>query len=133
MRRGPGPVPAGLGVHSRLRSPELALSTAAPQGEDEAEYQGPSAGCTAVCAVVRGNVLVVANAGDSRCVLSRRGMAVALTQDHKPNDEEEYARILKVRAQPAACMLQAQRHWPQQADHRARCARRPEDSWRTAV
>lgn len=65
------------------------------KGEDEDEYQGPSAGCTAVCAVVRGNMLVVANAGDSRCVLSRRGMAVALTQDHKPNDEEEYARILK--------------------------------------
>jgi hypothetical protein len=61
------------------------------------DYSGPSAGCTAVCAAVRGDLLVVANAGDSRCVLSRGGRAVALTQDHKPTDPEEYARIIKVR------------------------------------
>ena len=46
-------------------------------------------------AVVRGGELFVANAGDSRCVLSRSGQAVAMTQDHKPNDAEEYARIQK--------------------------------------
>lgn len=64
------------------------------QGDDE--YAGPSAGCTAVCAVVRGNELYVANAGDSRCVLCRNGTAVAMTQDHKPTDAEEYDRIIKV-------------------------------------
>jgi hypothetical protein len=58
---------------------------------------GPSAGCTAVCAVVRGSELWVANAGDSRCLFSRNGTAVAMTTDHKPNDTEEYARIVKVR------------------------------------
>lgn len=49
-----------------------------------------------MCAVVRDGVLWVANAGDSRCVLSRGGRAVAMTQDHKPMDTEEYARIMKV-------------------------------------
>ncbi|KAL4433781.1 hypothetical protein ABPG75_000222 [Micractinium tetrahymenae] len=63
------------------------------KGDDN--YLGPSAGCTAVCAVVRGGELFVANAGDSRCVLSRAGRAVAMTQDHKPMDSEEYARIMK--------------------------------------
>ena len=51
-----------------------------------------------VVAVVRGNTLVVANAGDSRCVCSRAGTAVAMTQDHKPTDAEEHARIMRVSA-----------------------------------
>ena len=63
--------------------------------EDEKEWLGPSAGCTAVCALVRDGVLVVANAGDSRCVLSRQGRAVAMTEDHKPMDPIEYDRIVK--------------------------------------
>lgn len=61
----------------------------------EEEWSGPGAGCTAVCAIVRGDQLFVANAGDSRCVLSRGGKAVALTEDHKPNNEEEFSRITK--------------------------------------
>ncbi len=79
------------------------ISTAAPKemiieelgGHREEEWQGPAAGCTAVCAMVRNGDLIVANAGDSRCVLSRNGQAVALTQDHKPMDPEEYDRIIK--------------------------------------
>lgn len=67
-----------------------------PEQQGEGSYLGPSAGCTAVCAVVRDGELFVANAGDSRCVLCRGGNAVAMTQDHKPMDEEEYARITKV-------------------------------------
>jgi protein phosphatase 1G len=59
----------------------------------EEEWSGPSSGCTAVCALIRGDDLIVANAGDSRCVLSRGGKAIALTHDHKPNDPEEFARI----------------------------------------
>ena len=66
-----------------------------PPPAPQEEYTGPSAGCTAVVALVRGGQLVVANAGDSRCVLSRRGRAGDLTHDHKPTDPEEYARILK--------------------------------------
>ena len=63
--------------------------------EQEEEWHGPSAGCTAVCAMVRDGEIVVANAGDSRCVLSRNGEAVAMTQDHKPMDAGEYDRIIK--------------------------------------
>lgn len=66
-----------------------------PGVDDEDEWYGPSAGCTAVCAVVRDGTLYVANAGDSRCVLSNNGQAVAMSHDHKPTDTEEYARITK--------------------------------------
>ena len=48
-----------------------------------------------VVALVKGNTLVVANAGDSRCVCSRDGTAIAMTADHKPTDKEELARISK--------------------------------------
>jgi len=65
------------------------------EGGEEEEWRGPGAGCTAVCAMVRCGELIVANAGDSRCVLSRAGQAIALTQDHKPMDPEEFARITK--------------------------------------
>ena len=54
---------------------------------------GSDSGCTAVVALLRGNTLYVANAGDSRCVLSRQGRAIPLSADHKPEDEPEKARI----------------------------------------
>jgi protein phosphatase 1G len=48
-----------------------------------------------VVAVLSGAALVVANAGDSRCVLCRRGgVALDMSLDHKPEDEPELARIL---------------------------------------
>ena len=53
------------------------------------------AGCTAVAALLRGKELVVAWAGDSRGVLSRKGKAVALSTDHKPNQEKERSRIMQ--------------------------------------
>ena len=53
------------------------------------------AGCTAVFAMINDNVLYVANAGDSRCVLGRAGKAVDMTYDHKPDNPEELARITK--------------------------------------
>ena len=40
--------------------------------------------------------VVVANAGDSRCVVSKRGQAVDMSHDHKPTDPREESRISKV-------------------------------------
>jgi len=39
---------------------------------------------------------MLANAGDSRAVLCRKGEAVPLSRDHKPMDEDERDRIQKV-------------------------------------
>ncbi|KAL6774085.1 hypothetical protein ACKKBG_A23710 [Auxenochlorella protothecoides x Auxenochlorella symbiontica] len=52
------------------------------------------AGCTAVVALLKGRRLFVANAGDSRAVLARRGVAVPLSHDHKPSAAGERARIM---------------------------------------
>lgn len=50
-------------------------------------------GCTACVACVTDRHVIVANAGDSRAVLSRSGNAVPLSFDHKPNSPRERARI----------------------------------------
>lgn len=53
-----------------------------------------TAGCTAVVAFLVGGKLVVANAGDSRGVLCRKGgQAYGLSEDHKPQQEGEMRRI----------------------------------------
>ncbi|KAL0393933.1 UNVERIFIED_CONTAM: putative protein phosphatase 2C 60 [Sesamum latifolium] len=59
------------------------------------DFSGPTSGCTACVALIKGNQLVVANAGDSRCVISRNGQAYNLSRDHKPDLEVERDRILK--------------------------------------
>ena len=51
------------------------------------------AGCTSVVAFITSNILYVANAGDSRCVLGRAGRAIEMSIDHKPDMEEERNRI----------------------------------------
>ncbi|XP_044471000.1 probable protein phosphatase 2C 60 isoform X1 [Mangifera indica] len=59
------------------------------------DFAGPTSGSTACVAVFRNNQLIVANAGDSRCVISRKGQAYNLSRDHKPDLEAEKERILK--------------------------------------
>ncbi|URE11578.1 phosphatase 2C [Musa troglodytarum] len=59
------------------------------------DFSGPTSGSTACVAVIRNNQLIVSNAGDSRCVLSRKGQAISLSTDHKPYLVEEKERILK--------------------------------------
>ena len=67
---------------------------------DETEYNHPAfhCGCTAVVAalVMKDGLstLYVANAGDSRCVLSRNGIAAEMSKDHKPTDPSEHSRIV---------------------------------------
>ena len=53
------------------------------------------AGCTAVVALIVGNKIWVANAGDSRCVLCRDGRALELSIDHKPELPGERDRIIR--------------------------------------
>ncbi|XP_068594932.1 protein phosphatase 1G [Brachionichthys hirsutus] len=62
-------------------------------GMDGKEEPGSDSGTTAVVALIRGKQLIVANAGDSRCVVSERGKAVDMSYDHKPEDEVELSRI----------------------------------------
>ena len=93
----------GGGLSSKMRQALLARARA--NGDDVGDigdddegaqhWDGPQAGTTCVVAVVRDDVLTVANAGDSRAVLCRRGKAVALSRDHKPMDDDERARIVK--------------------------------------
>lgn len=59
----------------------------------------PTSGACSVTALVREigdkRYLVVANAGDSRAVISRAGGVSRLTYDHKPTDESEADRVIK--------------------------------------
>lgn len=50
-------------------------------------------GTTAIAALLLGTRLYVANAGDCRAVLGRRGKGIQLSTDHKPLHEEEKRRI----------------------------------------
>lgn len=59
-------------------------------------------GCTAVICCVRHDSITVANAGDSRAVLCRRGTAVDMSEDHKPNLPGEMRRIQKA----GGCVLE---------------------------
>ncbi|KAG5867765.1 hypothetical protein JTB14_012382 [Gonioctena quinquepunctata] len=62
---------------------------------EELDKPGSISGCTAVVAVLKGNELYVANAGDSRCIVCRNGKAIEMSLDHKPEDDIERERIKK--------------------------------------
>uniref|UniRef100_A0A6B2LEN0 PPM-type phosphatase domain-containing protein n=1 Tax=Arcella intermedia TaxID=1963864 RepID=A0A6B2LEN0_9EUKA len=68
------------------------------QTDDEMKISVPAAGACVVTAFLRKigdtRYLFVANAGDSRVVLSRAGQAARLTIDHKTSLESEKQRIL---------------------------------------
>ncbi|KAJ6794159.1 putative protein phosphatase 2C 47 [Iris pallida] len=52
-----------------------------------------SSGTTALAALVFGRLLLVANAGDCRAVLCRKGEAVEMSQDHRPIYDAERQRV----------------------------------------
>ncbi|KAK9712610.1 Protein phosphatase 2C 2 [Basidiobolus ranarum] len=59
------------------------------------EFIHDSSGCTAVTALITPDKRIfVGNAGDSRAVMSAGGKAKALSEDHKPVNEGESARIV---------------------------------------
>lgn len=55
-----------------------------------------SSGTTALTVLIFGRTMLVANAGDCRAVLGRRGRAIELSRDHKPNCTIERLRIEKL-------------------------------------
>ncbi|KAG8369291.1 hypothetical protein BUALT_Bualt15G0136100 [Buddleja alternifolia] len=55
-----------------------------------------SSGTTAITAFISGRKMVVANAGDCRAVLGKRGKAIEMSKDHKPNYTSERLRIEKL-------------------------------------
>lgn len=52
-----------------------------------------SCGTTALTALVLGRHLLIANAGDCRAVLCRKGVAVEMSQDHRPSYLPELKRV----------------------------------------
>jgi len=96
---------AGENVHKRLLTEEAyqqknyeAALKRAFLGTDEDLLANPAtardtSGCTAVAALVSGDKIYVANAGDSRSVISVKGTVKPLSTDHKPMDEIEKTRI----------------------------------------
>ncbi|GAV81550.1 PP2C domain-containing protein [Cephalotus follicularis] len=55
-----------------------------------------SSGTTALATLIMGRTMLIANAGDSRAVLGKRGRAIELSKDHKPNCTSERLRIEKL-------------------------------------
>ncbi|GAB4838670.1 hypothetical protein Ancab_028214 [Ancistrocladus abbreviatus] len=55
-----------------------------------------SSGTTALAALILGRTMLIANAGDCRAVLGKRGRAIELSKDHKPNCVSERLRIEKL-------------------------------------
>ncbi|XP_072967452.1 probable protein phosphatase 2C 27 [Typha angustifolia] len=55
-----------------------------------------SSGTTALTALIFGRTLHIANVGDCRAVLGKRGRAVELSRDHKPSCNSERLRIEKL-------------------------------------
>jgi protein phosphatase 1L len=56
--------------------------------------QGVSSGACAASVLLKDGELHVANVGDCRVVLSRKGVARALTNDHRLSREDERLRIV---------------------------------------
>uniref|UniRef100_A0A5B6YHY0 protein-serine/threonine phosphatase n=1 Tax=Davidia involucrata TaxID=16924 RepID=A0A5B6YHY0_DAVIN len=52
-----------------------------------------SSGTTALTALILGRLLMVANAGDCRAVLCRKGKAIDMSQDHRPKYASERRRV----------------------------------------
>ncbi|KAL6573366.1 hypothetical protein OROHE_001825 [Orobanche hederae] len=55
-----------------------------------------SSGTTALTTFICGRKMIVANAGDCRAVLGKRGKAIEMSKDHKPNYTSERLRIEKL-------------------------------------
>jgi serine/threonine protein phosphatase PrpC len=70
---------------------ELEMQRSQKKGTSGAQWHP---GCTATTALLTGNKLFVANAGDCRTVLCRNGKAIQLSKDHTASCIEERERII---------------------------------------
>lgn len=61
---------------------------------DDDSLKNEQSGSTAVTVIIKNNRVYCANVGDSRAVASVRGVAEPLSNDHKPNNPDEYDRII---------------------------------------
>jgi len=89
----------GISECSRIRR-EVARSKQGSDEDDDDDVDDDAgmlteSGSTAVTVLLAGKDLYCANAGDSRAVISRKGVAVGLSEDHKPFHDIEKARIEK--------------------------------------
>mmetsp|Transcript_10432 Transcript_10432/g.12870 ORF Transcript_10432/g.12870 Transcript_10432/m.12870 type:complete len:339 (-) Transcript_10432:22-1038(-) len=83
-----------------LEDTKAALASAIAQIEEEflqlSDKNNWGDGTTVVIAVIRDNRLIVANVGDSECVISSKGKAYALTEIHNPSkNDDEITRVKK--------------------------------------
>lgn len=69
------------------------------------KYKKEATDCGSTCLVVchfkenNKDYLNILNTGDSRCVICRNNIGIALTKDHKPDWPDEYCRITKLGGQ----------------------------------
>ena len=80
-----------------MSDPERALKEAFLRTDEDfyGAAPGETSGSTGLAACVIGGKLYIANAGDCRAVLSRKGKAIELSQDQKPSSQGELERIKK--------------------------------------
>jgi len=91
----PAALVRGERARGRARAHAAAQRAAFSETDEALRSHAASAHCgtTALAALLLGRTLYVANSGDSRAVLCRRGRAVELSVDHKPSSAPELRRI----------------------------------------
>jgi serine/threonine protein phosphatase PrpC len=83
-------------LHSTFPQEELSLAALRSKMMQQRLAMGPRVwddGSTALCCLIHGGKVFVANAGDSRAVACIAGRTIPLSVDHKPNLPAERARI----------------------------------------
>uniref|UniRef100_A0A1D1YM09 protein-serine/threonine phosphatase n=1 Tax=Anthurium amnicola TaxID=1678845 RepID=A0A1D1YM09_9ARAE len=78
-------------VEGRCNSSDASQQDSSPSSAEPVAPE--TVGSTAVVAVLCSSHIIVANCGDSRAVLCRGKQPMPLSVDHKPDREDEYARI----------------------------------------
>eukprot|EP01080_Neovahlkampfia_damariscottae_P012111 gene12111-5603_t len=73
------------------------LRTSIHEVNEDLRMQKYDDGTTVVLVMISGNKITIANVGDSRAVLCKKGKAIRLTNDHRPTTNEEKIRIQSVK------------------------------------